>query len=467
VRRSLERRFVIRADPRLVAAGLAVDAEATLVDDFGRFRPEVAELWRADEFTVEQLDGSSLENKEPTVAGYGFRGDFIGHRCGLLIPDDVVTKTNAREGAERDALIELWDDVIEARLEPDGVLPLTGQRLSAVDLHAYCQGQVLADDDDEEVERDDDAPRKVYKLISFPAYFPELDTGPESRRRDAPPWPDGPLLDPRRIPWSKLAQLRQNKPETFATAYQQQDGAPSDVLVRDMWVYGGTGADGVMHPGCVDRGRRIGTMPPDLAEPVLSIASVDPSGEKSWGFVWMLYQPETDFRYVVDIERARMAAGEVITYNPTSRKCEGLMPDWQERSAALGRPITHWLVEINAAQRFLLAHDYVRQWMSQNQVEILKHTTHRFNKSHEEYGIEAIIPQVWRHGRIRLPDRTANWQTQAFIHEHLTWRPGKRSGTDLVMAAWFPELHWPAIRPSKPLPKLSVPDWVTREVAVA
>lgn len=469
IRRSLERRFVLRAEPELLRKGLAVDAEATLVDDFGRFRPDTESLWRREEFVVEQLGGISVENKEPTVSGYGFDADYIGHRADAALCDDVMTSANSREGKDRDNLIEKWEGVTEHRVEPAGLLLLCGQRLSSTDLSAHCLAQSAGDDDDETDDEtpEDDGPRRVYRHIVYSAYYPELDTGPESRRPSAPPWPLGPLLDPRRIPWRKLSALRQNRPDTFATVYQQQDGHVSDVLVREAWAFGATSAEGEMFPGCIDKGRRLGEIPPNLADPVLSVASVDPSGEKSWAFVWQLYQPEIDFRHVVDLARSRMSAGEVITFNPVTRQCEGLMPEWQDRSMAMGRPITHWIVEINAAQRFLLAHDYVRRWMAENQVTIIQHTTHRYNKDHAEYGIQSIIPPIWRHGRIRLPDRAACWQVEAFIQEHLSWREGKRSGTDFVMAGWFPELHWPVIRPSKPLPRLHVPEWLEREAIPA
>lgn len=470
LRRSLERRYRVR-DQKLIDAGLAVAAEATLVDDFGRFRPEVVELWRADEFIVEQLDGTSLEDKEPTVAGYGFRGDFIGHRCNLLIPDDVATKSNSREGAERDALLELWDDVIEARLEPDGVLPLTGQRLGAMDLYSHCLGQTMGGmDDDEDVadEQGDDA-RRLYRHIVFPAYDATRDTGPESRRLTAPAWPDGPLLDPRRIPWRKVQQLMSAKPETYAVAYQQEDGAAAGVLIPDEWVYGGVDATGQMFPGCIDHGRRLWQVPqfdPDDG-PVLSVGSIDPSGEKNWAFVWKLYQPQVDYRHIVGLHRGPIAADDVLSWDLANRESRGLMVEWQERSVELNHRITHWVIEENIAKHFL-SYAHVRRWMADAKVIIVRHTTHRYNKDHAEVGIEAILRPIWRHGRIRLPTPvTGDWVVQAFISEHRTWRAGKKSGTDFVMADWFPELHWPTIGPPKPLPRLPVPEWLTRETIPA
>lgn len=466
IRRSLERRFPLRAEPRLLALGLAVDAEATLVADFGRFRPAAESLWRKEEYVVEQLAGETLENKEPTVAAYGLDSEVIGHRADVVLPDDAATPNNAREGADRDNLIERWG-VIEARVEPGGLIAQVGQRLSSTDLSKHCLSQLAGDDDDEEIEtvEGDDDVRRVYRHIVYRAYYPEFDTGPESRRRNAPPWPHGPLLDPRRITWKKISALRQNKPDLFATQYQQEDGAKSDRLVQEVWVFGGTDTDGAMYPGCIDKRRRLGQIP-HLEGPVVSVGSVDPSSTKNWAFMWELYEPVRDYRHVVGLHRGPMSADNVLSWDLTNRESVGLMVEWQQQSINAGHPITHWIVEENIAKH-MLSFAHVRRWMADARVRIVAHTTTRYNKHHAELGIQAIIPPIWRHGRIRLPDRAGCWQVEAFIQEHLSWRPDKRSGTDFVMAGWFPELHWPNIRPAKPLPRLPVPGWLEREAIPA
>ena len=40
----------------------------------------------------------------------------------------------------------------------------------------------------------------------------------------------------------------------------------------------------------------------------------------------------------------------------------GILPDWIARSEEMMYPVSHVVVEVNAAQRFLLAHDFVRRW---------------------------------------------------------------------------------------------------------
>lgn len=466
IRRSLERRFPMKASPRDKARGLAVDAEATLAGDFGRFRPESESLWRREEFVVEQLDGLALENKEPTVAAYGLDSDLIGHRADVVIADDLATPSNAKEGQERDSLLEKWP-VIENRVEPGGLVVVIGQRLSAVDLSRHCLDQMSGMPDDED--DDEDVPlsgesHPVYRRIIYKAYYEDLDTGPESLLPSAPAYPNGPLLDPLRLSWRKIARTRHNKPSVFACQYQQEDGARADVLVQEIWVTGGVDEFGHLYPGCVDAGRRLWQVPDDLG-PAASVASIDPGVAKNWAFLWELYQREDDVRHVVGLHHSPMSADDVLSWDRARRECRGLMVDWQLSSMELGRPIRFWVIEENIAKDFLTLAP-IAEFMRRFETTVVKHSTHHHNKNHAELGIEVLVPQIWRHGHIRLPDRS-HPEVEAFIQQHRTWRPGKRADTDYVMAGWFPELHWPRVLPPKPLLRLLVPDWVNREVNIA
>jgi hypothetical protein len=461
IRRSLERRFPVKASTRELARGLAVHAEATLAGDYGRFRPPSESLWRKEEYVVEQLNGEALENKEPTVAAYGLDSDVIGHRADAVLPDDLATPGNAKEGQERNALLERWE-VIENRVEPGGLLAVTGQRLSPVDLSQHCLDQLLGDDDDENDDGRTElgAPQHMYRHIVYRAYYPELDAGVESRSPLAPPWPNGPLLDPKRVTWKKLAALQRGKPGTYATQYQQERGATTDDLVQEVWVTGGFDERGAMYPGCVDPGRRLWEIPrfDDRDGPVLSVGSIDPGVAKNWAFIWLLYQPETDMRHIVGLHCGPMSADSVLSWDVGRRECAGLMVDWQARSKDAGYPISHWVIERNIGRHFLdLAP--IASFQIQSRATVVQHATHRYNKDHADLGIQVLIPPIWREGHIRLPDRI-NPQVERFIQEHLTWRIDKRSDTDQVMAAWFPELHWPTIRPAQPLPRMWTPSWL-------
>jgi hypothetical protein len=469
IRETLERTTPLRPDPEMVKRGLALDAEACLALDYGRFKPtHVGALWRAEEFIVEQYNSAGLDNKEPTVSAYGIESEFIGHRADLCLFDDVASPENSKESAARDKLLERWDSMAEARVDPGGVLSVIGQRLGPNDLYAHCLSKITYEENPDDYDGNDvrgdetvHEPLKKHKYdhLVYKAYYDELDTGPESRKTTAAPWPYGPLLEPFRLSWKDLSYIRYNSPSKFAVVYQQEDMAEGAYLIERVWATGGIGPDGVDYPGCIDTDRRPGYIPEGLTPPIISIASVDPSPTMFWAIQWWLYQPETNLRYLVDIERVKLTAEELLGYNTSTGEYSGIMEDWQNRSMAMGYPISHWVVEVNAAQRFLLAHDFVRKWRALQGVDVIAHTTGR-NKMDENLGVEALLPPLWRTGAIRLPTMRDNWKTMAFIDEMATWTRGKKNGTDLVMAHWFAELHMPKLGPLKQPPRLWRPSWI-------
>jgi hypothetical protein len=467
IRETLERTQPIKPDPEMVARGLAINAERCLSIDYGRFRPNyVGALWRAEEFIVEQLDNSGLDNKEPTVSAYGIESEFIGHRADLCLFDDVASPENAKESVARDKLLERWDSMAEARVDPGGMLAVIGQRLGPGDLYAHCLSKVTYELDDYDGEDVTDVSEEVepvksqkYHHLIYKAYYDELDSGPASRRQDAPAWPDGPLLDPFRLSWKDLSYIKHSSPSKFDVVYQQKDLAEDHYLINRVWATGGLGPDGVLYPGCIDNDRTAGWVPEGLTPPIISIASVDPSPTMFWALQWWLYQPETNLRYLVDLERIKLTAEDLLGFDTASREYSGIMEDWQNRSWEYGYPISHWVVEINAAQRFLLAHDFVRKWQALHGVNVVPHTTSR-NKFDENLGVEALLPPLWRAGQVRIPTMRGNWKTLAFVDEMCSWTRDKKNGTDLVMAHWFAELHMPQLRPIVSPPRMWRPSWI-------
>jgi hypothetical protein len=178
-----------------------------------------------------------------------------------------------------------------------------------------------------------------------------------------------------------------------------------------------------------------------------------------WAIQWWIYQPETNLRFLIDCERVKLTAEGLLGYDISGRSYSGIMEDWQNRSFEYGYPISHWIVEVNAAQRFLLAHDFVRKWQALHTVNVVPHTTSR-NKLDENLGVEALLPNLWRSGQVRLPTMRENWKTLAFIEEMSSWTRDKKAGTDLVMAHWFAELHAPQLRKGVKPPKQWRPSWI-------
>jgi hypothetical protein len=469
IRETLERQFPLDPDPVLIDKGLAIKAEGCLAIDYGRFKPSTAgSLWRAEEFIVEQEDLGGLDNKEPTVSAYGIESEFIGHRADLCLFDDVASPENAKESAARDKLIERWDSMAEARVDPGGLLAVIGQRLGPLDLYAHCLSKVTYEDFEDDYDGSDvtdlsevkePLKKQKYHHLIYRAYYEDLDTGLQSKRNSSPAWPNGPLLDPYRLSWKDLSYIKHSNPAKFAVVYQQEDQAEGNYLIERVWATGGIGPDGVLYPGCIDNERRPGYIPAGLQPPLISIASVDPSPTMFWAIQWWIFQPETNLRFLIDVERVKLTAEQLLGYDTTSRVYSGIMEDWQNRAFEMGYPISHWVVEVNAAQRFLLAHDFVRKWQALHGVMVVPHTTSR-NKLDENLGVEALLPQLWRTGQVRLPTMRENWKTLAFVEEMSSWTRDKKNGTDLVMAHWFAELHMPNLGPVKTPPRMWRPSWI-------
>lgn len=472
IRETLERLMPLEPDPMQVTKGLALNAEGCLSIDYGRFKPtDKGALWRSEEFVVEQLDGNGLDNKEPTVRAYGIESEFIGHRADLCLFDDVSSPDNSRESVSRDKLLERWDNVAEARCDPGGLLAVVGQRLGSGDLYAHCLSKVTYDEDIddtydgsditdlEDLERIEPLKRSKYRHIIYKAYYEELDTGKESKRFSSKSYPEGPLLDPKRLPWKDLSYIRHNKPDIFRVVYQQEDLDLDARLVDRTWITGGKGVDGVEYVGCIDNDRQPGFITRGLARPWVSIVSVDPSPTMFWALTWFIYQPESNLYHVVDIARQKLTAEELLGYDTGTSVYSGIMQEWQDRSHDMGYPISHWVVEINAAQRFLLAHDFVRKWQTRENVNVVPHTTGR-NKLDENLGVEALLPPLLRTGAIRFPTMRSNWKTLAAVEELTSWHRDKKNGTDIVMALWMGVLNLPNLTTVKKPPKMWRPSWL-------
>ena len=460
IRRTLERTMPYMPPDELVSKGLAVAAEATLADDFGSFKPETRDSWSAEGFVVAQHGDVLIAEKEPTWSAFGMDSSFLGMRYDFVVWDDVVDKQTIRTADAREKQQEWWDDIAEQRLDPGGLFLLQGQRMGAEDLYRYCLDKRVIPDDAEEVT--DDAPRKYHHIV-FKAHYTDRCKGEHTL--DAPYYPQGCLLDPRRLPWRELRAAMANPRGNFQVIYQQEDTDPEKVLVNPVWVSGGRDPkEGTHHPGCWDNDRDLCELPAGLYGDLISYVTVDPSPTKWWSIQWWVVrcvdgQPQE--RYLMDLERRyNMPADELIDWNNATQAFGGLMEDWQDRSVSLGWPIKRWIVERNGAQRFLLQFEHVRRWQQKWRVDIVPHETGA-NKANPDYGVKSVAG-VWKYGLIRLPgkQKTRARFTSLKLVEEVTHWP-EWSTDDCVMAHWFSEWHLPNMTPrSKPIPRQARPSWL-------
>lgn len=446
IKRSLERVLPAKAPTELIEKGLAVDASASLAQHYGLFKPTThGDVWRADEIVVAQFDDIPIEEKEPTWSSYGLDSGVLSNRFTDVYWDDLADRRTNRTAESRVELVAKWDEELENRLEPGGLLGDIAQRLHREDIHATLRDRVLVDDDGEPV-------GPMYHHFVYPAHDEERCERAHNPK-DAQPWPNGCLLDPYRLPWSECRKLM-SKQWIWPVVYQQTDGDPTASFVHPGWI---TGDDS--HPGCWDKDRGLAQLP-DLDGPTLSVAMVDPSPTKFWAIEWVVYHPLSEFRFVMDIEKRAMEAPEFFDFNPTSKAYSGVLVDWQERSVKLGHPITHWIIERNAAQRFMLQQTSLRQYSSKMSFVVIPHET-TMNKSDADFGVQSIAPH-FEHGRVRLPGLTGNpgrLAAMKLVDEVLRWPDG--STDDCVMAYWFFEWNLPKlVRPdASRMPKSKRPSW--------
>lgn len=462
LRRTFSRETPAPVNVEDVAAGLAVDPVSTLAADFGPFQPTGRDQWSAGEFVLLQDEHSAVSEKEASFAAYGMDSGFLGGRYGVVVWDDLVDRKSLRTQEGREALVRLYEDEMETRVEPGGLLVLQGQRMAADDLYRHCLDMQAGDLEDDE----DHVPAKKYRHIVYRAHNDEKCLGVETHRPGAPAWPEGCLLDPLRVPWRELVAIRANRAEKFNVLYQQEDVDPANVLVPRLWIDGGRDmATGGQLPGCWDKNRGLAEIPRGLQAPLYSIATADPSPTRYWSIQWWAYHPATEQRFLLDLVREKMDAPEFLDFDYSKGVHTGVMEEWQARSQTLGLPIVRWIIEANAAQRFLLQFDHVRTWQARHKVGITPHQTQR-NKTDAEYGVQSIAPH-YQYGRVRLPagglGDEARRASMRLVDE-VTRYPDS-STDDCVMAQWFLEWHLPRLFPktSAAVQPARRPSWITRE----
>lgn len=454
IKRTLERELPMRASVDDLEKGVAFDAEACLLEDFGVFKPEGrSEKWSNEGFVVRQTDDTAVDDKEDTCSAWGQDSGFLGGRYDLVIWDDLVDGKNTRTADSRDQIKTWWDDEAESRVEPGGLLLFQGQRISNLDLYRYCLDK----------KNIDETPK--YRHVVYKAHYEDLCTG---KHEGLEPWPKSCLLDPYRLPWTgHLETLQHNNPRTFAVIYQQEDGDIPNGLVDPAWIKGGLDSEGYDSPGCLDLERFLMDPPVHLLDEGWSHVTVDPSPTEWWGIIWWLYDPETENRYIIDLHRRRMNPEQFLSLDldtmndPHANPWSGLIPDLWMQSNDMGIPITDVIVETNAAQRWLLSQPHVQRWQMSTGMRFIPHTTHA-NKNDPKYGLESI-GDLFRQGRVRIPwgDIQTRNIMQPLINEAV--RYPDYDTTDLIMSTWFEKLavehHY---TPRKPYSyRKQVPRWLS------
>lgn len=458
IRRTLQQRDRLTPKEEDVRAGLAVYPEAVLVEDFGRFQPlgRGDDVWQWGGFTVEQHDGLLVAEKEPTVTAFGFDQDYLGMRVDVAVWDDLVDLDNVRNVDVIENLQEMWDSVAENRPDPGGINVLQGQRLRHNDLYRYCLDKRRARDEELEEPADGDFVPKYHHVL-YPAHFEDRCRGLHKRADPAadpslPAGDDNPgcLLDPRRLPWRDLRTLMEEDPDTYRVVFQQEDLNPGSALIQKLWVDGGKDpVTGTHYFGCWDHDRSMWKLPPPPAVPPPNHLAlvVDPSPSNWWACQLWLTNQLSERRYLLAVDRRRMSAPEFLDWDADRGQFTGFLEEWWQRSSEMGKAFRFVVIEVNAAQKWLLQYDHAKRWAQKRAVNFVPHTT-GIQKTDSTRGIPAVKSH-WRSGRIRLPG-SPDGSKQAsllLVNEMLRWPNGATD--DQVMAHWFNEHQLPKLAPPK------------------
>lgn len=446
LRTTLARKSPVTAAERWKRRGMALDALYTISDPdhgYGRFKPIMpGVMWTRPEFSVEQLwtEADNLEDaeyigatqdKEATWAAFSYEAQVMSMRFDFMQWDDLHTWRQLRNPDLMSDLFTWWDTEAESRLDPGGLCLVTMQRLGANDISRYLLDKI---DPAFEIDTDrpDEAPRQYFH-VTFKAHYDDRCQGQHDS--DAPSYPQGCMLDPRRIPQQKINAKK--VAGTYEVVYQQEDTDPASVLVQKDWV-----------EGCWDDQRTIGQLPPiPTASDVIRYMTVDPSPTMWWGIIDWIYvvPPGVDknagYRYVMDLARVRMGANDFLD-RAADGTFVGLAEDWVQRAKAQGIPVEWLVMERNAAQRWAFQYAFFGDWWRSRGVQVREHETTR-NKSDPDYGVWATLPSVWQYNRVRLPgrDRSSRLAIAPLIQEVTTYPDGATD--DLVMSQWFGEYHLP------------------------
>lgn len=447
------RRLLERTSP-------AVGAESTLSADFGRFKPrQGGDVWKATEFVVEQMDGTPIEEKEPTCSAFGFDSEWIGNRLDFVFGDDLDSTRSIRNMEIVEGNREIFDNELEARLEPGGLFMIAQQRLGAFDFSNHVRSKMTPPDDDDG--ETDELGTAQYRRITFKAHYEDRCT-PEHHRPGAKPYPDGCLLQPERLNWRDIRKAM-NNPDRFKVVYQQEDPGESEALVQALWVEGGRGPDGKTYVGCWDKDRGAWELPPHLPGDKVAVVTVDPSPTRYWSVQAWVYNPTSESRFLLDLHRERMEAPDFLDWSHHLGEFTGLLEDWWYAFNKIGVPLGWVIVEKNAAQRFMLQYDHFHRWMRKRSVQLVAHETHR-NKSDPDYGVQMLGPK-WRDGQVRLPGKQGNpgrMASMRLVDEVL--RYPNSATTDCVMGAWFFEHNLDRLYTPTPTDgvRLKRPSWMRR-----
>lgn len=468
----------IQPNAKDIRTGRAVKPRYCMAELFGKFRPAAhfGVKWRDDELTVAMPGIGGIDEGQPpagpTLLAFGRQSKQLGPRAEFIVWDDLWSSELERSPKAGAVVKDFFDQTAENRLQPEGALAVVMQRLGANDISRHCLDKrraVL----DEEGRRVGWEP--LYQHIVYPAHHDDLCDG--THPPGVEPWdPKNPqrgrcITDPHaHPPHDLLAQMENDR--FFQVTFQQKDVDPAAALIKEVWLTGGTDADGFTFPGCLDYDRGLWELPHGVPKGELASAvAIDVGQEGYWGLYASVSStdPHSEKEWILAAEHRIMPAGTeagLLDWDFDQKRFVGILDEWWQMSNAIGKPFTVVIAEMNAAQRHLFRKmNVLERWKQYRHVLLLLHNT-ASNKRDQKTGFEAIVPMRFQLGAVRIPWRPG--ETQAAMRDF--YQEAKHYGQnwtdDMLMAQWMRTLHRKKItRPVSSVPSVvdsDLPSWVQR-----
>jgi hypothetical protein len=162
-----------------------------------------------------------------------------------------------------------------------------------------------------------------------------------------------------------------------------------------------------------------------------------------------------------------MGANDLLDFDTDTMEWEGLLVQWKDAAEFLGFPIDYFILEVNAAQKFIQQYKFFKKWMKDNNIKLKSHHTH-INKLDAKMGVTTIRSQ-YEYGRVSLPGNREGRHVSEPLYKQVTTYPDAMYD-DCVMAHWFLEYQLQFIVKRKKVNNSlgrDMPKWLNREPSYA
>jgi hypothetical protein len=405
------------------AIRVALSSNTKLIELFGPF---IGEQWSARQFNVAKRQ---IQDPHFTLEIYGEGGKYLGHRCDLVICDDIVTEENSNTREQRDKLkskFEMaiqtgpqykwgykkfprrWEESSVSLKLPDGIYwpkDVNYERITVCGTKFHPQDLYYKLETDE-----------TYKLLRFDCWKDFDETQPL--------WP---------AKWTKEkldTERRSIGVLSFNKRYRNIAYDDAEMAFQREWILGGFWHD-IEYPGCLDTSRSFG----DFDKRWYKVLGMDPaSGSHSRWATWPSYvmlgcdtDEEIKHFYLIDIFRRQMGFEDIIDCLLDGNPAKNIPGMREMYNYDLAK------VESNGYGTWLMSNNRVEAEQRAG-LQIRPHHTGR-NKIDPDIGVRAM-QKIFEDGLVRIPYREPSDRAKAqeFIDQIVMFPKGIY---DYVMAFWF------------------------------